>query len=275
MPWTVFIDGGARGNPGPAAAGIHIVDPAGRITFSGGLFLGRKTNNEAEYAGLLFALDLLAAVKADDVLVRSDSELLVRQLQGQYRVKAANLRPLYDQAVATIRRFAACEFQHVPREENKQADKLVNEALDAVEDVIAADPQGLYAALRPAKHRSPQAAQAESVGAKQTAGPPVNATPASEASTKAAPTGAGGVTVAVIKAPRSGACPAGTKVGQTFLFTSTAPTDAMCVEACASVIYAVLSLQSADSSASAGDSEPLTVTCGRPGCGAVFQLRPA
>jgi ribonuclease HI len=262
MPWTVSIDGGARGNPGPAAAGIHIADPAGEVVFSGGLFLGRKTNNEAEYAGLLFALDLLAASKADDVTIRSDSELLVRQLQGQYRVKAANLQPLYDRAAAAARRFAECRFQHVRREENKLADKLVNEALDAVEDVIAADPRGLYAALRRARPKAGSTAPAESAGSTKTPAAP------------AAAAGLNGITVAVVKGPRSGVCPAGTRAGQTFLFTATTPTVGMCLEACASVIDAVISLQSAAPRGHARDLEPMTITCGRPDCGAVFQLKP-
>jgi ribonuclease HI len=266
MPWTVSIDGGARGNPGPAAAGVHIADPAGEVVFSGGLFLGRKTNNEAEYAGLLFALDLLAAAKADEVAIRSDSELLVRQLQGQYRVKAANLLPLYDKAAAAARRFAECRFQHVRREENKLADKLVNEALDAVGDVIAADPRCLYAALRQARPKSPPAARAESSGTKRT--PAAPATPASVNDS------VNGLTVAVVKGPRSGVCPAGTKAGQTFVFTATTPTAGMCLEACASVIDAVISLQSTAPSGHARDVEPMTITCGRPDCGAVFQLRP-
>jgi uncharacterized repeat protein (TIGR04076 family) len=250
MTWTAYIDGGARGNPGPAAAGIHILDDGGKPVFSAGLFLGHKTNNEAEYAGLLFTLDLLLAAGINDVQIRSDSELLVRQMQGQYRVKAPNLQPLFEKAMDRLMDIKKARFQHVRREENREADALVNQALDAVADVIAVDRDGLADSLK-----RPRIAAAPS--ATRTAG-------------KAAPP-TGGIVVSVVKAPKPGTCPAGLKAAQTYRFGTTTP-PGFCTEGCAAVIDAVLSLQSAIQEGEK-DLSPMTITCGRPGCGAVFQLK--
>jgi ribonuclease HI len=266
MTWTASIDGGARGNPGPAAAGIHISDPSGSVVFSGGLFLGHKTSNEAEYAGLLSALDLLNAAGADDVTIRSDSELLVRQMQGRYRVKAPNLQPLYDRATTALRRLGRCEFIHVRREENKQADTLANQAMDAVDDVIVADPRGLWSGLdKPA----PAGRPATLPSSRTAGGTPITSSTAP--SRTAARATAGAIVVAVVKAPKPGTCPAGTRAGQTFIFTETTPAG-LCVEACAAVIDAVAALQSTPGATDASTT-PITVTCGHPECSAVFQLK--
>lgn len=265
MSWTVSIDGGARGNPGPAAAGIQIQDASGDVVFSAGLFLGRKTNNEAEYAGLLMALDVLHAAGADHVTIHSDSELLVRQLQGQYRVKAANLQPLYERAKAAARRIGTCRFQHVRREQNTQADALVNEALDAARDVIAADPRGLIVALgRPAAASRAQPASPRPGAPAGSAGKPSAATRNRSASSSQ------GVNVTVIKGPKARGCPAAARAGQRFVFTDTIPAG-LCVDACACVVDAVISLRAAwqDSSDELG---AVTITCGRPECGAVFEI---
>lgn len=250
MTWTAYIDGGARGNPGPAAAGIHLLDDAGKPAFSAGLFLGHKTNNEAEYAGLIFALDLLGAAGANDARIRSDSELLVRQLQGRYRVKAPNLQPLYDEARARVRDIGRVQFQHVRREENREADALVNQALDAVADVIAVDPDGLADSLER---------------------PRITAAPTASRTPQEAARPVGGIRVAVVKPPKPGACPAGIKAGQTYLFGVTTPAG-FCTEGCAAVVDAVLSLQSAARQGEK-DLSAMTVTCGRPECGAVFELK--
>jgi len=133
---TIHIDGGARGNPGPAAAGVVILDAAdGQAIYEGGLFLGKATNNQAEYNGLLSGLKQaieLGAVAAD---VFSDSELMVKQINGQYRVKNQGLRPLFEEAKDLAARLESFNIQHVRRENNKDADRLVNEALDAKRNV--------------------------------------------------------------------------------------------------------------------------------------------
>jgi ribonuclease HI len=132
----IEIDGGSRGNPGPAAAGVVIKDAAdGQVLFAGGFYIGRATNNVAEYAGLIRGLAKAAQLKARNVAVRSDSQLMVFQMNGLYRVKNQGLRPLYEQARQLARQFAQFTIDHVPREENEMADRLVNQALDLKQDV--------------------------------------------------------------------------------------------------------------------------------------------
>ena len=130
MHVQVHTDGGSRGNPGPAAAAAVVTDKAGNVLHRAGIFLGTATNNVAEYHGLLTGLMAAAGVGACHVQVLSDSELLVRQMNGQYRVRNAGLRPLFEKARGLSERFDRCEFTHVRRERNEVADALVNEALD-------------------------------------------------------------------------------------------------------------------------------------------------
>lgn len=132
---TIHIDGGSRGNPGPAAAGIVLRDEEGVVLYQGGLFLGRATNNVAEYSGLVAGLKQAAALGASQVTVVSDSELLVRQMNGQYRVKNEGLKPYFEEAKDLAAGFAKATFRHVRREQNKEADHLVNQALDSKRNV--------------------------------------------------------------------------------------------------------------------------------------------
>ena len=131
----VYIDGGSRGNPGPAAAGFVLSDQEGNRLLAKGVFLGRKTNNEAEYNGLVKALEAALQFGAENVMIFSDSELLVKQITGQYRVKSENIRPLYQQANKLLGQFKNWKIQHVLRHKNTIADGLVNEALDLKHDV--------------------------------------------------------------------------------------------------------------------------------------------
>jgi len=132
---TVHIDGGARGNPGPAGAGVVVRSDDGVVLHEAGLYIGHATNNVAEYSALLAGLEAAARLGADQVEVFSDSKLLVRQMNGQYRVKNEGLRPLYEKALDLAGGFSRCTYRHVPREHNKDADKLVNKAIDARRDV--------------------------------------------------------------------------------------------------------------------------------------------
>ncbi len=128
----VYTDGGARGNPGPAALGVIIGDK----TY--GEYLGERTNNQAEYEAVIFALkkikQLIGKKKAEEleIEVRMDSELIINQLQGKYKILEPELQPLFLQVWNLKLDFKRVEFVHVPREKNRQADKLVNKALDAV-----------------------------------------------------------------------------------------------------------------------------------------------
>jgi ribonuclease HI len=128
---TLNIDGGSRGNPGPAAAGAVLRDAEdGQVLHAEGVFLGEATNNVAEYRGLLAGLRAAVKLGAAEVDVLSDSELLVRQMLGQYRVRNAGLIPLFSEAKTLSREFRKCTFRHVRREFNTEADGLVNRALD-------------------------------------------------------------------------------------------------------------------------------------------------
>lgn len=128
--YFLYTDGAARGNPGPAGAGAFICTEDGDIVAEIAEYLGETTNNVAEYKGLLFGLEKLIALGAKDVEVRADSELMVKQLNGQYRVKHPNLIPLYRKAKGLLEKIPSVTIKHVRRENNKEADRLSNEAID-------------------------------------------------------------------------------------------------------------------------------------------------
>jgi phosphoribosylglycinamide formyltransferase-1 len=130
-----FIDGGSRGNPGPAAAAFVLKDSSGKKLEAKAFFLGRATNNVAEYTALVKALEAAAKFGSGPISIFSDSELLVRQINGRYKVKSEQIRPLYQQAVDLLGKFKSWKIQHVTRDKNEQADDLVNQALDAERDI--------------------------------------------------------------------------------------------------------------------------------------------
>jgi formyltetrahydrofolate-dependent phosphoribosylglycinamide formyltransferase len=132
-----YTDGGSRGNPGPAAAGFVLTDAKGMRLGGRGFFLGRTTNNMAEYTAIIKALEAAKQKGGKRIMVFSDSELLVRQLNGQYKVKSEQVRPLYRQATELMDEFESCKVQYIAREENKEADRLVNQALNLEGDVEA------------------------------------------------------------------------------------------------------------------------------------------
>lgn len=127
---TAYIDGGSRGNPGPAGFGVQIVDADGAVVAELHGALENTTNNVAEYNGLLAALAWAVDHGQKALHIRSDSELLVKQLRGEYRVKHPGLQPLYQDARALISRIGRVSFEHVRREFNKDADQLANLAMD-------------------------------------------------------------------------------------------------------------------------------------------------
>lgn len=124
------FDGGSRGNPGIAAWGVAVLDEDRRCIegFAGGL--GRATNNVAEYNGLIQALDLALSRGAEEVMLYSDSQLIVRQINGRYKVRHPDMIPLYREAKKRIKRLAFFHLEHVRREDNQDADRMVNLALD-------------------------------------------------------------------------------------------------------------------------------------------------
>jgi probable phosphoglycerate mutase len=125
-----YTDGGARGNPGPAGYGVHIVSADGETLAELSRFLGIQTNNFAEYCALLGALEWALANRITQLRVVSDSELMVKQMQGRYKVASPGLRPLYDEARARARQLKLFRIEHVLRGKNKRADALANAAMD-------------------------------------------------------------------------------------------------------------------------------------------------
>ena len=123
-------DGASRGNPGPAAIGATVKDEQGRLVASVSRAIGHATNNQAEYRALIAALEKAADLGAQRVDVRLDAELVVRQLQGKYRVKNQALRPLYLRTAELLGKFVGFTIAAVPRAENAEADRLANQALD-------------------------------------------------------------------------------------------------------------------------------------------------
>jgi ribonuclease HI len=128
----LYTDGGARGNPGPAAYGFVLESEDGTLLAAEGAAIGKATNNVAEYSGLIAGLQRAIELHVPQVEVVSDSELMVKQMRGEYRVKNEALRDLYDEAIALARRVGNVEYRHVKRAHNELADKLVNDALDAL-----------------------------------------------------------------------------------------------------------------------------------------------
>ena len=131
MRYIVHTDGAARGNPGPAAIGIVVEDAHGHIIYEASRSLGIKTNNEAEYLALIAALEYLREARAREADFYLDSELVVRQLKGEYRVKEPRLKVLHGRALLLLNAVPRHAVHHVPREKNARADGLANEALDA------------------------------------------------------------------------------------------------------------------------------------------------
>ncbi len=140
--FTAWCDGGARGNPGPSGYGAVIQDPEGRTVARLSRFLGIQTNNFAEYHGLLAVLEWAIENGVDRLRVISDSELMVKQMKGQYRVNSPDLRPLYEEARRLAQKLEQFQIQHVLREKNRQADRLANLAMDrgAGRDKAAGEP---------------------------------------------------------------------------------------------------------------------------------------
>jgi len=140
-----YTDGASRGNPGPAAAAFVLSDPGGTRLQAKAFFIGQTTNNVAEYTAIIKALQAAKEISTKELTVFSDSELLVRQINGKYRVKSEQIRPLFKQAVELLSEFENYKVRFVPRQKNQEADKLVNQALNLERDIEAkpapAEPQ--------------------------------------------------------------------------------------------------------------------------------------
>jgi ribonuclease HI len=156
--YLAYIDGAARGNPGPASYAVIVRGPDGNVVSELKKSIGRETNNVAEYFALIAALDYAAGHDIRKLRIRSDSELLVRQMQGRYKVKSPDLRPLHERASKLARALDYFAIEHVPREENLGADRLANEALDGASGPSVTEPRHSPALREPRATRGSSAA---------------------------------------------------------------------------------------------------------------------
>ena len=166
--YRINIDGGSRGNPGPASYGAVIRDGGGEIVAKLKKYIGRMTNNVAEYYGLIAALDYAESHGVRAIRIESDSELLVKQMRGLYKVKSEDLRPLFERAQKMSKTFDSFRIEHVYREQNREADALANEALDETEGgkpKLPAPPKSASSAKSESGTKSETSAKSES-GAK-------------------------------------------------------------------------------------------------------------
>lgn len=276
MDVVVQVDGGARGNPGPAGAGVVIRDGDGALLHEGAYFLGRGTNNFAEYSALIRALERAATLGPLNLRILSDSELLVRQLTGEYQVKSPALAPLFRQVQVLLLRFPRWQVQHVRREENRRADELANLAMDREADIVVFDADGrsgANASIRPsaAAPPDPAAAAPRPAPAKRGARKDEAAAPTHAASR--AITGQPTAHVVVATPPAAGACPAPLAAGATVAVGTTTPAG-LCLFAAHALLPTLTAMHNADA-ADFGRIPTMTLRCGRDGCGAVFHVSPA
>jgi probable phosphoglycerate mutase len=159
--FTAHCDGGSRGNPGPSAYGAVIEDAHGRVVARLSMFLGRQTNNYAEYSGLLAVLRWALENGAKRLRVVSDSELMVKQMKGQYKVASPGLRPLWEEAKRLAARFDRFEMRHTLRGGNQEADRLANEAMDKGMGRPVGVPPNQQTSVSPSQHVSKSAGPAK------------------------------------------------------------------------------------------------------------------
>lgn len=258
MELIIHVDGGARGNPGPAGAGVVIRDQEGNRIHEAGYFLGQQTNNAAEYEALIRALQRALLVQPQALTVYSDSELLVRQITGEYQVRSPRLADLHRQVQLLLIKVPRWMVRHVPRETNAQADRLANLAMDQQRDVIVYDAAGL-----------PGSGVSPSSGAPEAESPPAAEAAAGD-QLEAPHRGRPAVRVTVSTPPRAGACPAGGFEATAFTIHSRLPAG-LCVHAAHAILPTVLAMMNTDPNEFSA-IPTMTVRCPHAGCNAVFQL---
>ncbi len=170
------IDGGSRGNPGPAAYGVYIRDPKGEPVARLKKFIGRMTNNVAEYYGLIAALDYVEAQGIRALRIESDSELLVKQMKGLYKVRSPELAPLYERARKMAAALDSFRIDHVYREQNREADALANQAMDEVEGPDA-KPRGSKGSAASAKSAASSTTETRAAATQSSSAPASGAAP--------------------------------------------------------------------------------------------------
>ncbi len=273
MKVTSHIDGGSRGNPGPAGAGVVLRAGDGRPLLEAGYFLGRATNNVAEYSAFLRGVEAALDLGASCLTAFSDSELLVKQVNGQYRVKNPTLKGLHKTVMARLSKLEQWKVRHVPREMNERADELANAAMDAGADVVELDAatsgggrqRGRAAVSSPSRHGdagAPAAPASRRRGPKRAVCAPEDHgenTPSEE------PAAGRRVVIArCIQSANPAACRKRCSRETTFVFEDAVPAG-ICIGVAAELIRA------ASEAGSGGDH--IEVACPHAGCGARFEVR--
>ena len=268
----IYVDGGARGNPGPAGAGVVITSDDGRRIHEGAYFLGQQTNNAAEYHALIRALQRIGESGQETLTICSDSELLVRQLTGQYRVKSPKLASLFEQVQLLLLRTPCWSIRHIPRELNQHADELANRAMDLGRDDIVFDadarPSVQDAPPSPADNPDAPSRQPTSKPNRPVSAPDVAAHEVAVPETDLPRT----VRVTVARAPKPDGCPACETLPESFTVQSTLPAG-LCIHAAHALLPTILAALNTEPGEFAA-LPTLTVRCMRPGCGATFHVSP-
>lgn len=267
MSLIVYVDGGSRGNPGPAGAGVVICDQHGALLHEAAYFYPNLTNNEAEYHALIRALERIEKLDPAPIIIRSDSELLVRQLTGDYRVRSPRLAPLVHRAQMLLLRRPRWSMEHVPREANRRADELANLAIDRGRDLIVYDRQPPADADRPA-------AQAEAPGEQPARAGPLPPTETSLPAESGGPqtTRPVRVRVSLRRPPAADQCPAGGCGFASLVLDATLPAG-ICLHAAHALLPTLIAMRSVDP-AEAEAIPTMTIRCTRPGCQATFHVAP-
>lgn len=258
MSLIVHVDGGSRGNPGPAGAGVTISLEDGNLVHEAAYFLGEMTNNSAEYNALIRALQRVEKYDAQTVTVCSDSELLVKQITGEYRVKNPTLARLYEQVQFLLLKLPRWSIRHVRREQNRRADELANMAMDQRRHVLVFDvdpDQAIEADVPPAEKK------------------PATAPPSRISEPPAVAPGAGqAARVSLVSSDQTANCPAGNWLETPITVEHTLPAE-FCVHAAHALVPTILAVVRTNPDEFAA-VPTLTVKCTNPKCRATFHVSP-
>ena len=265
MGLVLYVDGGSRGNPGPAGAGVVLHDDAGNRVHEAGYFLGTQTNNAAEYQALIRGVQRAGRCGDKSLTIYADSELLVKQLLGEYRVKSPTLAKLYEQAQIALIRVGRWNIQHVRRDGNAHADRLANLAMDRRRDVLVFDIEKGGAQDVPEAHALDDlpdiSAGSAATSAVRMPGPGSGETVVIEPGKRS-------VQLTVTAPPKPGICPAGNWTGPPLTIGATLP-GGLCVYAAHALLPTVLAMQGTSPDEYA-EMPAMTVRCGRQDCRASF-----